>query len=367
MHEIGLSTAEAEIYLELLKEDDVRASELSDRVSTSRTHIYDTLDGLVDKALVTYNIKGGKRYYQAAHPRKLVDYLSERKNRLEDQKAQMVELIPEFIKLHGDNSKKPRIEIFEGREGFKTILKDILRTGLNFLVLNASEGLNNEFGIPLQQFYRDRKHQKLGARMLYPVGAEPIKNTLDKVKFIAAEKTRPIPMYIYGDNVAIVLALEEIMVVRVTNMAFAQSLAKEFDILWNQDVRTMRGLDAIQALFEEMLEAGHCDFLGARGYFVEQRPEFIRDWKKRAGKLGFTMRNIVDPEVRGHDITQFKFAKTKYTLSQAFMGLSVFWIYGKKVAIANWAGSEPIVFVIENKQLYETYKQQFELLWESRG
>ena len=114
-----------------------------------------------------------------------------------------------------------------------------------------------------------------------------------------------------------------------------------FHALWEQDTRIVKGMDAIKRIVEEIVESKHCDFIGARGYFVGRSPKkYIDDWERRAIKNGFTMRNIVDPGVKGHRITLFPFAQTKYTLPEAFTKLSVFWIYGNKVVISNWTQPE---------------------------
>ena len=84
---------------------------------------------------------------------------------------------------------------------------------------------------------------------------------------------------------------------------------------------------------------------------------------EEAKKQKFTMRNIVDPEVRGHTITQFPFAKTKYTLQKEFSEMSVTWIFGGKVVISNWTEEEPVATIIENPQIVKMYQKQFESLW----
>ena len=78
------------------------------------------------------------------------------------------------------------------------------------------------------------------------------------------------------------------------------------------------------------------------------------------------MRNLIDKGAKGHRITKFSFAKTKYTLPVEFSKLSVFWIYGNKVVISNWVDEEPTAVIIENKAVYGMYKQQFELLWKKK-
>ena len=174
--------------------------------------------------------------------------------------------------------------------------------------------------------------------------------------------------FIYGKSkVAIVNWMEkEPTAILIDNHNIHDTYQQQFESLWNQETYVMKGVDAVQFIFEDMIEHDQVDLIGARGYFVDERPEFIKEWEKRAIEKGFKIRNIVDPEVKGHKITKFSFAKTKYTLQKEFSNLSVFWIYGGKVVISNWMEKEPTVIMIENKNLYEVYKRQFELLWKQK-
>jgi len=360
--ELGLNETEAEVYLELLRKSDVLASSLASRVSSSRTHVYDTLDSLMKKALVSYVVRGGRRYYNAAEPARLIDYITYKETELEQQKERISLILPKLIAIETP-SEGIKVEVLEGRAGYKAILREIVDTGKEFELLNSSEELNGKFEIPLQQFYRDRKERGIKARVICQIGSRPLKSSLDKVRFVQLGAAKPMPTYIYGDIVAIVLNLEELLIIKVRSAAFAEGQRKEFEVMWNQDVQVMHGLDGIQFCFEDMLKAGHCDWIGARGYFFEKRKEYVSEWAKRAMASGFTLRNLVDPEVKGTPVTKLPFAQTKYVLKREFFMLSVFWVYGGKVVISNWAEEEPITFIIENKNLYETYKQQFELLW----
>jgi hypothetical protein len=126
----------------------------------------------------------------------------------------------------------------------------------------------------------------------------------------------------------------------------------------------LKGLYGIQSIFEDMLNYDSCDFISARGYFFDKRPKYIREWSKRAAKQGFTMRNIVDKDVKGHKITELPYAETRYSLPAEYANLSVFWIYGNKVVISNWAEEEPTAIIMNNKHMYDMYKRQFEILWD---
>ncbi|MDO8481070.1 MAG: hypothetical protein Q7S65_04610, partial [Nanoarchaeota archaeon] len=170
--------------------------------------------------------------------------------------------------------------------------------------------------------------------------------------------------WIYGGKVVINNWSEkEPLLIVIENPIIYEMYKKQFEVLWNQETVVLKGLDAVQQIFEEILEAGSCDQIGARGYFIDRRPEYTADWAKRAQASGFRLRNITDEGVRGHPITQLPFVETKYTLPKEFADLSVFWIYGNKLVITNWAQDEPVCVVIENPQMHDLYKKQFEMLW----
>jgi sugar-specific transcriptional regulator TrmB len=233
LHEIGLSPVEADVYLQLLKEDDVPASKVSSKIKCSRTHVYDALNSLGEKALVNYTIRRGMRYYTAAHPRKLVDYLSEMKTKIDEQKEQIAALVPEFLKLHEGMGKRAKIEIFKGEDGLDSVFRDIMRTGLDFLVLGAPSASDEVLSMPLKRFYRARKKQGVKARLLYSGRSKRIESQLDRSEIFEGDG---IPIYIYGDKVAIVLVLEEPVIVVVEEMDFAQRLSRKFEVLWKNAI-----------------------------------------------------------------------------------------------------------------------------------
>ncbi len=186
-------------------------------------------------------------------------------------------------------------------------------------------------------------------------------------KILPPEMKSPHVLCITDKQVANILwAGDKTTIFVIENKELVESYKKYFELLWAQDTRIVKGMDAIQDLFDEMLESGSVDLIGARGYFVDERPKFIDEWEKRAIKKGFKMRNIVDPGIKGHRNTKFPFVETKYTLPKEFANLSVIWIFGNKVVISNWVEEEPVAVIIENKALHEMYKMQFELLWQRK-
>ena len=285
--------------------------------------------------------------------------------------------VSQAFKNHFEQMWNQDVKVSRGIEGVQAVWNQMLielESGEEYYVLGASwRGQKKEVYDYFVDFHRRRQNKKVKAKFLFVSGTEQmIEKNKDsyypyaEVKFLPEGVYEGMQINLYKDKVLMFVWKEkEPIVFTIEDKKVYATFKTYFDTLWDQETKVLKGVDAVQQIFEEMLEAGHCDFIGARGYFVDRRPKYVDDWEKRAQKKGFTMRNLVDPETKGHRITKFSFTETKYTLKKEFSTLSAFWIFGEKVVISNWMGDEePIVLVINNKNLYHMYKQQFETLWD---
>jgi sugar-specific transcriptional regulator TrmB len=266
------------------------------------------------------------------------------------------------------------VEILRGVEGVYNAwdsMLDELKPGEEYYVMGAADRGQKGIYNYLVDFHKRRQAKGVKSKFLFVSGTEKYVEEfkdnytiLSEVKYLPQGIYKGIQFNFFKNKVLIIVWKEkEPIVFRIEDKKVYHTFKTYFDTLWDQETTIVKGLDAIQSIFEEMLEAGGCDFIGARGYFTDARPKYTDQWEKKAIAKGFKMRNIVDPGTRGHRITKFSFVKTKYTLPKEFTQLSVFWIYGDKVVISNWTEKEPIAVIIENKALYDMYKEQFELLW----
>lgn len=369
LEEIGLTKSEIKVYEALLELGSSSTGKIIEQANVASSKIYEILEKLIQKGLTSYVITSGVKHFEAAHPRRILDYLKEKKEHLAKQTLAIKAILPELELKKQMNANISETQVFKGLKGAQTAFDDILYT-LNtreeLLVLGFSN-VGRTFQQFLSRFHRKRAEQKILCRMLLGKGVEELSKTLQKLpftelKFTPEEEERPVAMLIYKDTSLFSLAQDNIWI-QVKNKRLADSFRTNFEQLWNKDTKLVQGIQAIKDIFNEMLEIGHADFIGGRGYFVEKEKEFIEDWKQRAIKKGFHMRNIVDKESQEHAITKFPFAKTKYHLPKEMNKLSVYWIFGNKVVIANWIENEPTIIVIENKKFQQLYKQQFEEIW----
>ena len=75
LQELGLSENETKVYLTLLKTGPLTSYALSKKTNLSRGYLYELLDKLHKKGIISEISIEGKKHYQAAPPKQLISLL----------------------------------------------------------------------------------------------------------------------------------------------------------------------------------------------------------------------------------------------------------------------------------------------------
>ena len=73
LEEFGLTETEEKVYLSLVKLGESPASEIIKKTQLHRTTIYDVLERLIEKGLISFVTKNKIKYYLTASPSKFED------------------------------------------------------------------------------------------------------------------------------------------------------------------------------------------------------------------------------------------------------------------------------------------------------
>ena len=165
LEKIGLKEKEAKVYIALLKHGSCLANSLAKLTNILRASIYDYLDVLLEKGFITYTIISGKKYFQAVNPEKILDTFNEEKEKEEEILKQIV---PELNSIKNSAKKKANIEVFEGKEGMKTAMSNILKGKSKEMLAYGSSGVSYKL-LPffMEHFHRQRAKQKMKLRIIY--------------------------------------------------------------------------------------------------------------------------------------------------------------------------------------------------------
>src|SRR3989338_6207256 len=124
LEKLGLSPNEVKVYLVLLRLGSASATEIAKGSGVHRVNVYDALERLMEKGLVSAVVKINKKYYEAADPDRIVDMLKEKERGIEEVR----QILPELKMDYKMASKRQDVHNFKGREGLKTFFEDILKT-----------------------------------------------------------------------------------------------------------------------------------------------------------------------------------------------------------------------------------------------
>lgn len=182
-------------------------------------------------------------------------------------------------------------------------------------------------------------------------------------KAFLTQPPSPFQINLYKGKAFLIFYGEEPTIISFEKPEVYTGFKAYFDQLWDQETIVLEGAEALKNIWLEAVDAGELHLIGARGYFIDQYPQLFKTIEDKARKnKSIVWKNIVDPSVRGHKITQFPWAQTKYSLSN-IKNPNVIWLFGEKMAISNWTDEEPVIFVSTNKQLVQSYNDYFDALW----
>lgn len=362
--QVGLSDNEAEIYLLLLGLGEALASEIAEKSKISRPHIYDTIAKLIDKGLASYVIKNNRKYFKPANPEVLLDLLKSKEMSLQ-------EALADLKKLYAPSKEKPVVEVYEGKEGLKTILKDVLREGKEIHAFGPTAKWQEEVPIALQQYMKERKRIGFKGKMITPEGSSVLDTPLNEYKTIPKEHSSPATTFMYGDKTCIIMWVETPIGIIIKNNELADSMRSYFNLMWNEKTKTWYGKEGLKAYFEDMLKENPKEYLiiGEAGRAADIMPEWWNDWDKRRIAQGLKTRRIYDDTLEARkaalrhphrELREIKFVplQTKTPLITC--------VYGNKLMFTSWRIKNPILIMVENKEIAEDYRSQFETLWNQK-
>lgn len=163
LQSVGLDIKEATAYLALLELGESAMGQLVKKSGLKRTTLYDTIESLKQRGLVSVSKKNKKIVYVAENPRKILEQLDEKRVSAE-------KMLPELLSITNVLQKKPRIRYFEGTEGIKEVYKDTLRFPDQKIQAWVSEEMIHEFDQKfLDDYYTPRRlEKKIWAEVIAP-------------------------------------------------------------------------------------------------------------------------------------------------------------------------------------------------------
>ena len=228
--DLGFSRNESKIYFALLKNGLSNPTEISSATGIHRTNVYDCLGRLIEKGLVNYIYKEGKKYYQSSNPEKIRDILKEKEQKFYD-------LLPKLLKFKQINQNKELAEIHRGMRSVRMILYNFLRKSEPILVYGIPKialSLMEDFIII---YHKKRIKRKIIMKHIYDEDATKRISQLNRMNYTYARylqkmKNSPVSTNICGEEIVFILWSETPYIIKIKNREIANSYKNYFNLLW---------------------------------------------------------------------------------------------------------------------------------------
>ena len=227
LQEFGLNRRESICYTSLLELGSSGVGEIVKKTGIPSSKIYEILDKLIKRGFVTYVIKNNVKHFQASDPKMLLNYIEERKRKVE-------EILPQLL-LKQKLSKKQSVEIFEGQKAIFTLFTDLIRDATPnevYLVFSINEeNKSDQANLFFKNLAVRRKEKKLEVQLLKNIKYY-IKEKHTKLKLRYTEFNLPQGITIFRNYVIILSWAESPVAIKIESDIFANQLREFFFELW---------------------------------------------------------------------------------------------------------------------------------------
>lgn len=128
LKKLGLSDKEIGVYLTLLSLGPSSVRKIAAAADINRGTTYDALKTLEKSGLVSYYHKEKHQFFTAEDPKALKSVAERKKQDLEEIAKHAEAIIPELRSLWNAIEERPVVKYYEGHDGIKTILQNVLDT-----------------------------------------------------------------------------------------------------------------------------------------------------------------------------------------------------------------------------------------------
>jgi len=184
LENIGFTKGEIKVYLALLELGNSTSGPIILNSGVARSKVYEILERLKEKGLVSESIQANTRYFQASDPERIMDYMKKQENELKKKEEDFKTLLPELKLKQQLIEEKQEVRIYVGYEGVKTWFSEVLskmKKGDEYLAMTLSKQSwkSKSLSLFLMKFHQKRAEKGANAKILYHFKGEDVRNKFD--------------------------------------------------------------------------------------------------------------------------------------------------------------------------------------------
>jgi len=232
--DLGFSEREIKVYLALLELGATTVGPIATKTRLQHSKVYQTLEKLIDRGLVSFIKKSKTKYFQAQNPKQILNILKEKEKRFS-------EILPK-LKQKQENSKEKQIAtVYEGYKAIKSmfdlILEELDKNSYYYVFAFKDDYLTSKLASRfLRNIHMQLSEKKVDDRLIANIS---IKKEFEKnysdikgIKYRFTNLNLPLGLMIIDDRVINWIWGERPTAVEIVSKQIAQQYREFFLELW---------------------------------------------------------------------------------------------------------------------------------------
>jgi sugar-specific transcriptional regulator TrmB len=231
---VGLDEKEARVYLALLDLGNEKVHTIAKKAKIKRPTAYVILEQLYAKNYIIKTYHNKKTFYSAEKPDILLRSLQEKQDLLH----QALPLLKARMSISKD---KPKIRIYEGRQGVEQVYEEILQSK-KVLLFGSRKYLSEEFGSLVEKLKDSIKSKNIHIKDLLTDDPRDLDFGFATVgkqyegRVIPKEFDLYIDGGVYDNQIAILAIKQELFAVVIESKEVADTFRSLFEMVWRVSV-----------------------------------------------------------------------------------------------------------------------------------
>ena len=230
LKELGISETEIKVYLALLDIGSGLAGEITKKSGVNRTNVYDALERLIEKGLVTFVITANRKVFEPVNPEKFQEILKEKESNLK-------KILPDLKERFKTPKTKEIATIFKGKKGIKSAFDECLKEKRDIYVYGAQSKFADMFPAYQKNWNQRRTKQNTKIKMISTEKARKRKTTeglkLIKFRFLPKQYDFPSTVMISGEKVFTTTWTSPPLCFMMKSKEAVKTHINFFELLWN--------------------------------------------------------------------------------------------------------------------------------------
>lgn len=236
---IGLTESEIRVYLALLKLGETTTGPIVNEAKVTRSKIYDILERLKNKGLVSHITKESTKYFSSADPYNIIKLLDSREREIEKQKKSINEILPQLEKQFEKATENKIAEIFIGIKGmqnaFNMLIKEFSQDE-QYYAFGAGKGENiEEIKLFFDRLHKEKVKKRVRSKIIFNTSSRGLfksqeKSKLNEIRYLI--ESTPTAINLYKNYTIMAILTKEPITFFIHNKEVSNSFKEYFNVMW---------------------------------------------------------------------------------------------------------------------------------------